>query len=258
MTRKVNAERVVLLGWGRAVLLQFAHPLVAAGVADHSGFDESLVDFVRRTHGTIGAMLALTFGTEERARGVAARINAIHDRVHGTLAEPAGIFPAGQPYSARDPELLRWVHATLVDSMLLAWDWFVGPLAPQDKDRYCAEATVVEPLLGIPRGLLPARVADLHSYIKEVQASGAIVVTETARALAAGLLSPPLGIVGRPLVGLMRLTAIGLLPANIRSAYGFEWDAARERTLHGVATLLRGFRRFVPRELREWPEVRAA
>ena len=35
---KVHRERVLLLGWGRAILLQFAHPLVAAGVADHSAF----------------------------------------------------------------------------------------------------------------------------------------------------------------------------------------------------------------------------
>lgn len=31
--RKVNREVVVLLGWGPAILMQFAHPLVAGGVA---------------------------------------------------------------------------------------------------------------------------------------------------------------------------------------------------------------------------------
>lgn len=260
MAHRINGERVVLLGWGRAALLQFAHPLVAAGVADHSGFDQCPASYLRRTHRTIRAMLALSFGVEERARAAAARINGIHDRVHGTLAAPAGIFPAGHPYSARDPELLRWVHATLLDSILLAREWFVGPLSTAEKDRYCAEATFVGPLLGIPEELLPASVAELHSYIDQMLESGVIVVTDTARALAASLLSPPapLGIVGRPLVGLVRLTAVGLLPATVRSAYGFEWDAKSERSLRHMADFLRGARTLVPRGWLEWPEARVS
>jgi uncharacterized protein (DUF2236 family) len=36
--RRVASEQVVLLGGGRALLLEVAHPLVAAGVAQHSDF----------------------------------------------------------------------------------------------------------------------------------------------------------------------------------------------------------------------------
>src|SRR6187397_2596831 len=38
IAERINAERVVLAGWSRAILLQLAHPLVAQGVADHSSF----------------------------------------------------------------------------------------------------------------------------------------------------------------------------------------------------------------------------
>ena len=38
MTWKLHSEMVLLAGWGRAILLQLAHPLVAQGVAEHSGF----------------------------------------------------------------------------------------------------------------------------------------------------------------------------------------------------------------------------
>ena len=258
VARKINRERVVLLGWGRAILLQFAHPLVAAGVADHSGFRQNLVGYVRRTHSTVGAMLSLTFGADDDVRAVAARINAIHARIHGKLREPTGVFPAGTAYSARDPELLRWVHATLLDSMPLAYERFVGPLAPQEKDRYCTEASAVGPLLSIPEGVLPTTVAELDAYLGEMYASGAIVVTDTARALAAGLLSPPLGVTGRPLVELARLTTIGLLPPAIRSAYGFAWDAGQERAFDGAATLVRSVRTLLPRALREWPAAHVA
>ena len=116
---KINREIAVLLGWGRAILLQFAHPMVAAGVADYSRFQTDLRGYATRSRRTIGAMLALTFGSDEEARAAASRINAIHDRVNGTLSAAAGGRPSGTPYSARDPELLCWVHATLVDSLPL-------------------------------------------------------------------------------------------------------------------------------------------
>ena len=258
VAHKITRELVVLLGWGRAILLQFAHPLVAAAVARHSGFDRNLASYVRRTHGTVSAMLALTFGTERDARAAVARITVLHDRVHGTLRSPMGIFPAGTRYSAHDPELLRWVHATLLDSLPLAYERFVGPLAKQEKDQYCAEATAVGPRLGIPQHLLPVTVAELDAYLSATYASGAVAVTDTARELAAGLLSPPLGAVGRPLVGLARLATIGLLPVPIRSAYGFVWSARHELALKGAAPLVRGFRSFLPRGLREWPAARRA
>src|SRR5687767_748307 len=95
VTWKINREIVVLAGWGRAILLQFAHPLVAAGVADHSQFSGSMSSSIHRLRSTVGAMLALTFGDDEEAIAAAAGINAIHDRVAGTLQQPAGILPAG-------------------------------------------------------------------------------------------------------------------------------------------------------------------
>ena len=150
VARRVNGEAVVLLGWGRAILLQLAHPLVAAGVAEHSGFGGGPLNYVRRTHRTVGAMLALTFGSPEEMRDRANRINAIHRRVHGVLREPTRHFAVGTPYSATDPDLLRWVHATIVESQLRAYELFVGPLTDDERDQYCAEAAEVAPLLSIP------------------------------------------------------------------------------------------------------------
>src|SRR6266542_5316270 len=83
---KLHREVVLLAGWGRAILLQLAHPLVAQGVADHSGFSAEGWGRVRRLRRTLAAMLALTFGTPEESAGAAAAINRTHDRVHGRLA----------------------------------------------------------------------------------------------------------------------------------------------------------------------------
>ena len=87
---------MLLAAWGPAILLQIAHPLVARGIADHSTFREGrrLARFYR----SVEAMLQLSFGTADEARAAAARINAIHDRVHGQLTDGAGPFAGGTPY----------------------------------------------------------------------------------------------------------------------------------------------------------------
>ena len=148
--QRVNAERLALLGWGRAVLLQLAHPLVAAGVAEHSSFRGGPAANVKRLHSTVRAMLDLSFGTPEDVRRAVGHINAIHDRVNGTLREAAGRFCAGTPYTANDPDLLVWVDATVRDSMLLAYELFVGPLSAGDRDRYWVEGEDITTALRVP------------------------------------------------------------------------------------------------------------
>ncbi len=256
VARRLHREVVLLAGWGRAILLQIAHPLVAQGVAEHSGFLRDRRSPWARLARTVDAMLAFTFGTPEEAARAAAGINAIHDRVRGRLREPQGGFPAGTAYTATDPALLRWVHATLVDSSLLAYELYVGPLTPEERGRYCAEASAIEPLLRIPAGFLPRSTEELRRYLTGMLASGEIAVTDTARALAREIVSPPVPRLLAPLVALARLPTIGLLPPAVREAYGFRWDARREAALRRSARLARALLPLVPPPLRYWPAAR--
>ena len=249
---------MLLAGWGRAILLQLAHPMVARGVAEHSGFTTDRWGRVRRLHRTLGAMLALTFGSPEDAAAAAGRINAIHDRVHGRLDHAAGGAPAGTPYSAHDPALLAWVHATLLDSFLGAYRLFVGPLAPGDADRYCLESSGIEARLGIPAGRLPRSEAELGAYLDAMLGGGALEVTDTARALAREVLAPPAPRVLRPALWLAALPAVGLLPPSIRAGYGLPWDARRARALALVAAVSRRGLPLVPGPLRYWATARRA
>ena len=203
-------------------------------------------------------MLTLTFGTPAQAARAARRINAIHDRVHGSLREPTPMFPQGFPYSAHDPALLRWVHATMLYMLPRTYELYVGPLTPEEKDRHCAEASGMAPLLGIPEGYLPASTSALRSYMDEMLASGTITVTETARALARELVYPPLPRAARLLLWLPQLATIGLLPPAIRKAYGFRWDPWHEAALRLSAHLMRGLLPLVPPVFRYWPAARRA
>ena len=255
---KINSEIVLLLGWGAAMLLQLAHPLVAAAVTDHSLFLSDPRGRARRLRHTIETMLSLTFGSPEQVAGAARCINAIHDRVHGQLRETAGALAAGSPYSAHDPKLLRWVHATVLDTFPRAYELYVGPLTPDEKNRYCAEASAVAPLLGIPEGYLPATTAQVEAYMEAMLASGEIAVSDSARVLAREIVSPATAALPRPLYWVAALPSVGLLPPSVRQAYGFSWDRRHRAALNVSAALLRHPVSRAPSLVRHWPIARAA
>jgi uncharacterized protein (DUF2236 family) len=255
---RLHREVALLAGWGRAILLQLAHPLVAQGVTEHSAFLREPHGHVRRLRRTLRSMLALTFGSDDEARRAAARINAIHDRVHGQVAARPGAHPAATSYSAHDPELLAWVHATLLDSFLLTFQLFVADLTEAERDRYCAESSRIEPLLGIPAGALPRSHDALRRYLAERLATDEIAVTDTARALAQAVLHPALVWPARPLAALSRLLTVGLLPPPIRDAYHLSWNLRRERALRLIAGASRRSLPLVPARLRHWPAARRA
>jgi uncharacterized protein (DUF2236 family) len=253
---RINREVIVVAGWGRAILLQLAHPLIAAAVADHSAFRGNLMTGFKRLSSTVGAMLSLTFGTDEEATSVAAGINCIHDHVSGRLGEPAGGVGAGESYSAHDPELLRWVHATLVESMPLTYELLVGGLTAEERDCYCAEAAIMEPLLGIPEGLLPRNSTELDAYMREMLHSRRIAVSAASRELARAILFPPGWRLLWPAFRPLQLITIGLLPPGVREGYGFRWQERDARALARWAAALKRMHRAVPSCVREWPSAR--
>lgn len=244
VTWKINREAIVVAGWGRAILLQLAHPAVAAGVHHHSGFRGSLRASFTRLFSTVRAMLSITFGDHEQVIAAAAGVNTIHDRVRG----------AG--YSAHDPDLQRWVHATLLESIPSIYERLVGPLTADERDRYFAEATIMEPLLGMPAGWLPRDASELDAYMRNTLDSGRLVVTGTSRALAHAVLYPPRWRVAWPAFRPMQLLTIGSLPPAIREAYGFAWGTREERALARWTWALRLLLRLSPSVVREWPIAR--
>ena len=254
---KINREIVVVLGWPAAILMQLAHPLVLAGVMDHSVFVAEPRRRFERLHSTIESMLLLTFGTPEDVQRTADKINGIHDYVQGQLVRPAGAFQAGTAYSAHDPELLRWVHATLVDVIPRAYELFVGPLTDDEKDAYLSEATTIAPLLGMPDDFLPSNRAELAAYLERMYASGQIAITDDARGMAGEVLAPPPPLPAlSPLRWLNSLPTIALLPPDLRDAYGLRWTPARRATIRAATTLNRRLLPLMPSLVHHWPASR--
>jgi uncharacterized protein (DUF2236 family) len=257
ITWTIAGERLAVLAWPRAVLLQVAHPLVAAGVAQHSGFRASTFAPFVRLHSTVGAMRQLTFGTDDEAKAVVRRIRGIHDRVNGALPETAGPHAGGTRYSAHDPSLLLWVHATLLDSHVRILEPILRPFTPEERDRYCREAAPFAEVLGATAADVPRTWQQLQDYMSAQIASGWVTVGADARALAPAILRPTFSRLAWPLPSAGELVTVGSLPPAIRDAYGFRWDATRERRRQRVIATVRALRAIAPDALARWPEARA-
>jgi uncharacterized protein (DUF2236 family) len=223
-----NSPVTPFLGGGPAVLLQVAHPLVAAGVVEHSGYDS---DLWRRLVRTLRALYLITFGDKEEAEQAAAAVHAVHSRVRGTTREQLGPFPPGTGYSASDPDLMLWVHATLLYGSLTAYERFVCRLSDREREEYLVEMNLVARLFGVPANVLPPTYSAFREYFRSQLASDVITVTAPAREVASVILTTPMPAPLRLLVPAHRLATARLLPARLRDEYGLRWDRARELAL---------------------------
>jgi uncharacterized protein (DUF2236 family) len=246
----------VLLGWARAILLQLAHPLVAAGVFDHSGFRGTPYAAASRLYHTVHAMLSLTFGDETARQRTLDAIRAIHRRVNGVLPESTGCYPSGTRYSAEDPALVLWVHATLVESVLLVYERLVAPLTPAERNEYCAEAAPIAVALAARESDVPTTWADLRCYLERMYSTNAIAVGTQGRELATAVLSPSGGWLVAPATWINRTITIGLLPSQVREQYGMTWTPRQERTVARLVSALRLTRRLLPGAIALWPDAR--
>jgi uncharacterized protein (DUF2236 family) len=245
---KVSREWVLMLGGGRALLLQAAHPLALAGITEHSDYEAGPWQRLERT---MDAVWTAVYGEPEEAERVGRRVRAMHTRVNGRLERQMGPFPAGTPYDARDPELLLWVHATLVDTALLMYRTYVGALSPAEVDAYYEDMKALARLFGTPDEAIPESYGDFVAWWRAMLADDVICVTPEARALAATVLKPPLPFVARPAWEVVRFATAGFLPDKLRRGYGFSWTPAHRALLAASAQgVRRGLMPLLPHRAR--------
>ena len=261
VTWKVVREPLLVLAGGRALLMQAAHPLVAQGAIDHSTYR---TDPFGRLLRTLEWVATCAFGTTAEARAGCRRVNRLHGGVQGRLPRGNGTAAHrfGRPYSAQDPELLRWVHATLVDTMLVAHDALVGGLDDGDRDQFVREWNDVAALMGVPRGRrFPSRAA-LGAYVASEIRSGRIAPGRGSREVADTVLAPPLpSVMAVPAWRLVTFVTLGLLPAELREGYRVPWTPLHDAGHRVLCSGLRAAHPGLPRRMRvspahDWAERR--
>lgn len=249
---RLSREAMLLLGAGpRALLLQLAHPSVAAGVADHSNFR---TDPWRRLAGTLRSYLTIVYGTTATARAEIRRLNTLHREI------------TGPGYAARDPELALWVHATLIDSTLAVADAWLEPISPARRATYYEETRPIGRAFGVPDRLLPAGIEAFEAYVTGMLGPGGPVrVSAVARELAGVVLRPPL----RPLAPRLAFLpteayawtlwpSVGLLPPSVREDYGLPWGLRERLVSAWLVAGWRAWRPLLPGSFRQMPKARAA
>jgi uncharacterized protein (DUF2236 family) len=259
---RLNREALLLLGAGpRALLLQIAHPAVAAGVDQHSNFR---ADPWQRLAATLRSYLTIVYGTSVAARSEIRRLNALHRGI------------SGPGYTARDPELSMWVHATLVDSTIVAYDAWLEPLSRERRAAYYEETRPIGRAFGVPDRLLPADLAAFEGYVeKMLRPGGPVRVSPVARELATAVLRPPLAPLAgwlpgaelvRPVLERIPIAvyawtlwpAVGLLPASVRVDYGLAWGARERVVSDWLVACWRAWRPRLPASFRQMPQALAA
>ena len=249
---RLNREAMLLLGAGpRALLLQIAHPSVAAGVADHSDFR---TDPWRRLAATLRSYLTIVYGSSATARGEIRRLNTLHRGI------------TGPGYAARDPELALWVHATLVDSTIAVADAWLEPVGPARRAMFYAETRPIGRAFGVPDALLPADIEGFEAYLAGmIGPGGPVRVSATARELASIVLRPPLA----PLAPWLRFVpatayawtlwpSVGLLPGSVREDYGLAWGTRERLVSAWLVAGWRAWRPLLPASFRQMPKALAA
>lgn len=252
VTWRVNRQAVLLLGGGRALLLQVAHPSVGAGVEQHSGYREDPWGRLFRTLDVTGRIV---FGDTETAAEASRQLAGVHRHVRGTVADGR---TAGADYDAADHDLLLWVWATLVEGALLMYTRYVRPLKVADVERYYEEQKRFLVACGAPAETAPPTFPDFMAYVDHM-VEDVLEVTPAAREVAHSVLRPrqlPLPL--RPVFDALNLATVGLLPANLRADYGLGWGPQRERLLAASTTVVRRLMPVLPSLVREMPSARSA
>jgi uncharacterized protein (DUF2236 family) len=238
ITRRINRENILLLGGGRALLMQLAHPKVAAGVDEHSDFRTHPIRRLRRT---IRMTMAIVFGDRDTALAAARGVNQAHASVQG----------AG--YRALDPDLLLWVYATLADTALVTYEVFVKRVLPSEREEFHQEFKLLGELLGIPHHRFPDTVRDFDEYMQQMVASGPVVVDARARELAQQVMKPRVWLLPGPAMIPLNVVTSGLLTPALREQYGLAWGPRQQRAYRLAVAVVPRVIALTPPLLRVWP-----
>ena len=242
---QVSRESAIFLGAGRAALLQLAHPWVAAALLQHSNL---MNDAIGRFHSTFRVIYTMLFGTRAQAFAVSRKVYQLHTGIRGELPQGVGLCPQGQHYEANEIQALCWVFATLVHSALLAYEFVLPPLLPEDRERYYTENKRIAALFGIPADALPEDWSAFVQYIAEMSESPVLDVDENARLLGYGVMSG-VGTWVRPPRWYGALTA-SWMPPRLRAGFQLSFGAREEEALRWAARRLPQLYPRIPRALR--------
>jgi uncharacterized protein (DUF2236 family) len=231
LTWQINRESAIFFGAGRALLLQLAHPWVAAAIDQHS---DAFADPIGRFHRTFQTVFAMVFGTLDQSVNAARRLHRRHASITGQLPWTTGPYLAGSAYRANAIPALRWVYATLIHTALVAYELVLPPLTTQQREQYYRESKLFAGLFGIRTECLPQEWTAFLQYFSRMVESDVLSISDRARTLAHQLISGSDLWLPVP-ISYQNLT-IALLPSTLRRRFDLPFgEFAKRRVEHAIA-----------------------
>lgn len=210
---RVHAEPILWVAGLRALYLQSLHPRAIAGVVQNSDYRNDPWGRLMRTAEYVGTVV---YGTTDDARRAGARIRGLHARLRARDPE------TGEEFRIDEPELLRWVHVTEVESFVATARRAGLALSDSDVDRYLAEQSAAAELVGLEPASVPQSMTEVEAYYEDVRPD--LALTQPAIDVARFLAVPPLPYkLGwtpvRPAWVAIAAMGFGLLPRWARRLY---------------------------------------
>ncbi len=221
---KVIGDVSVFVGAIRALLIQAAHPEAVAGVDEHSRYRD---DPMGRLNRTAYYVTSATFGAMPEVAEAVDRVRAAHRGVKGTSHR-------GRAYGASMPDLAAWVHNTLTDSFLVAYQEFGLGLTGQEADRFVAEQSNIGAMLNAAP--VPQTAVELHEWVRT---HPAIAPSPGMGAAVDFLRRPPLPAVQRLGYLVLMQGAVSTIPAELRSVLGLKPRPGSRLATAALVRLLR-------------------
>jgi uncharacterized protein (DUF2236 family) len=265
VTWRLHQEPILLLGGLRSLYLQALHPRAVAAVAQNSRYRADPWGRLTRTSAYVGTVI---WGTTEEVEAAALRVRRMHARM--TAVDPR----TGEQFRIDEPDLLRWVHVTEVESFLTTAVRAGVRLSPDEIDAYYTEQLRAAELMGLDRATVPATAAEVSAYYREMLPQLSLTKDSVETALFLTVPSVPENWGGRAFrLGLtlgptrwayfgIAATAMAMLPPWARRLYGgLGWpttDLTADLSARGLRFLLSTVLATIPRSLRVAPIREAA
>jgi uncharacterized protein (DUF2236 family) len=243
--RYAGDRRLALTGLS-AGILQLLHPAIGSGVAEHSDFFSDPWDRILRS---IPQILGVIYDPEAEALG--RRVRQYHRRIKG-------VDHRGRPYNALDPATFWWAHATFQHAVKQIVDRFDHHrLRPNERESLYLDGVEWYRRYGVSMEPVPP---DYGAFRREWQRHGRDVLEMTPAAervidLTLHARSQDLPFLPewtRPLqphivTPLLRLTAIGGLPDQVRRRFDIPWRLDQEAEYRALQLAVRqGWRWVLP------------
>lgn len=250
--RLAGDVRVILAATGYVLLLQVAHPTVAAGVRDHSTYRD---DPFGRYFRSLDYLWLLTYGRPDQVDRLGRALRDLHRPIRGT-------DPQGRRYSALEPRAYAWVHATTAEGVLRGHDTVGVRLTPSDREAYWAQWRDLGLRIGVRPDDLPETWDGLQEYVATTIAERLehndvvrdLLIASRAPSGPSPLpgLVPPwlLTLSARPSGHVARLLSFGMMPAPLREKLQIPWSPRRDRAFRVTAAAHRAATPVLPHRLR--------